>query len=483
MEEKNFYDSLADKSSKLDELIIDDEDRVEEEESKKNLFDQLTNRNEKIIHKSEEENKKILRDKISTELASKTKGMKLFGTKDKKDIEKVESYIRDIIKTSDTVVSKTLQTELIDEMLLDITGYGRIHALMKDPTITEVMINAYDEVWIERKGRLIKTDIKYANDDEVFEFATRIATNVGRSINNSNPIVDARLPDGSRVAIIAQPISLKGTTITIRKFFEEKLTIDDLINFGSISKEAAKFLEEAVLSRANIIVSGGTGSGKTTTLNIISNFVPDHERILTLEDAAELQLNNEHVVRMESRDANAEGKGKIDIRALVKASLRHRPERIIVGEVRDGSAFDLLQAMNTGHDGSMATTHANSPDLCINRLDNLVLQAGLPLPAKFIRQTIAEAVDIIVQITKLSDGSRRITHISEVVEYDEKTERVITEPIYLYKKTGRDSEGKYVGNLSFTGHIVTEQLQNKFESHGLNYFESVGLPKPEEIFD
>lgn len=448
-----------------------------------NIFDSLaTQKEEKKRINMQEVERMNLKGQISTELANKTKNKKLFGTTDQKDIGLVETWINDIIVHSGTELPKNMIKGLIHEMVLEITSYGKIHNLMLDEGVSEVMINSADEVWIEKKGQLILTNVKFSNEAEVMDLATKIASNVGRSVNNSTPIVDARLPDGSRVHIVIPPISMKGVTITIRKFFKEKLQIEDLINFGSITEEAASFLEEAVISRANIIVSGGTGSGKTTTLNIVSNFVPNDERIITVEDSAELQPNNEHVVALESRNANNEGQGSVTIRDLVKATLRMRPERIVVGEVRDGTAFDLMQAMNTGHDGTMATVHANDPDACIDRMDSLCQMADdVKMESKVLRKMIGQAIDIIVQITRLPDGSRKITHISEVT-YDSKREQAVTLPIYIYKIKGKNGKGEFEGEFVFTGHIASKDLQDKFLKHNLNYFESVGLPKPEEKY-
>lgn len=417
-----------------------------------------------------------LRGTISTQLASKTKGMNLFGNEDPKTIEMIRGWITGIIDNSGTRLPFHEQKSIIDDMVLDITSLGKIHHLMKDPTISEVMVNATDEIWIERKGKLQITQTRFKDQEEVMSLARKIVGHVGRRIDNSSPIVDARLPDGSRVHIVIPPIAMKGVTITIRKFFQEKMGVQDLIEKGTISEEGARFLEAAVKARANIIVSGGTGSGKTTTLNIMSNFVPNDERIITIEDSAELQLINDHVVKLESRPANAEGSGEVTIRDLIKAALRMRPERVIVGEVRDGSCFDLMQACNTGHDGSMGTVHANNPDACISRMDNLILQTGFDLPAKFIRQLIAEAVDVIVQISRLKDGSRKITHITEVVSYDPKTEQVITKNIYEWKMTGI-REGKLLGEFVYTGYVPTEMLLDKFEKSNQNFYEIVGVKK------
>ncbi|PFJ33984.1 type II secretion system protein E [Bacillus thuringiensis] len=479
--DEGFFDELFEKR---DSSKSKSKNRHHDQEQMKMVdFDDLSTLAENKIRKQQQKELKELKNRISSQLANQTTNKKLFGTTNKKEIAWLEKTIQGIIQNSGTELPRTLQKKLTREMLLEITSLGKIHELVIDKTITEIMVNAPDEVWIEREGQLILTDIKFVNEEEVNELANKIANNVGRSVNTTNPIVDARLPDGSRVHIVLPPISMKGTTITIRKFFQEKLTGKDLIAFKSITPEAAQFLEKAVKAKANIIVSGGTSSGKTTILNIVSNFVPGGERILTIEDSAELKLNNEHVVKMEARVANAEGKGEITIRDLVKAALRMAPKRIVVGEVRDGTAFDLLQAMNTGHDGSMATVHANDPDACISRLEALVLMAGTDMPSRAIRKNIANAVDIIVQTTKLSDGSRKITHITEVTNYDEEKDIVSTKDIYKFKKTGVDKNGKFAGKIEFTGHIASKYLQDKFEMNNLNYHEAVGLEKPEVYFE
>ena len=416
--------------------------------------------------------KDYLRNKISTELAVKTAGMDLFGTTDKEVIRKVARWINEIIEKSEVNLPIYEQRKLTEEMLLDITSLGKIHNFMIDLSISEIMVNAPDEVWIERGGKLELTNVKFRDNEEVMDLARKIAGHVNRRVDNSSPIVDARLPDGSRVHIVIPPIAMKGVTITIRKFFQEKLGIQDLIKFGTISPKAALFLEAAVKSRTNVVVSGGTGSGKTTTLNIVSNFVPDDERIVTIEDSAELQLANPHVVKLEARPANQEGTGEVSIRHLVKASLRMRPERVIIGEIRDGAAFDLLQAMNTGHDGSACTVHSNNPDACVSRLANLVLQAGFELPDKAIKEIIASAVDIVIQITRLKDGSRKITHIAEVSSFDPETGKVHTNNIFEWKQTGI-KDGKLVGKMIYTGYTPTEDLLDKFEKHGLDFFSYV----------
>lgn len=466
----SFFDEILEKENGNSE----DYD-LEQEQLKMLDFDVLSTKEEHKIRSVQHQELKALKNTISSELANKTSNKKLFGTRDKQEIDWLVKTIKEIIEQTGTKLPKTMQKKLVREMVLDITSLGKIHELIMDASISEIMINAYDEIWVERKGKQVLTNIKFNNEEEVFELAVKIANNVGRSITKTNPIVDARLPDGSRVNIVIPPITMKGTTITIRKFFKEKLTIEDLIKFKSINREAATFLETLVKARANIIISGGTGTGKTTTLNIVSNFIPSGERLLTIEDAAELQLNNEHVVKMEARTANAEGKGEVDIHKLVKTALRMYPHRLIIGEVRDGSAFELLQALNTGHDGSMTTVHANDPSGCITRLESMALMNGVDMPSRAIRKNIADAVDIIVQIRKMSDGSRKIYSITEVVGYDEKNNNVVIGEIYKFNNKHINKEGAIEGELEFTGHVVNKQLQDKFELNNLNYFKAVGL--------
>jgi len=324
------------------------------EKDNANFFDKIASqKNQEKVYKERKQEIERLRSLISTSLATRLQNMNLFGNKNLEEIARVEKMIRVIINESGTFLPHNERSALTQDMLKEITSLGRIHHLMEDPENSEIMVNSYNEVWIERKGKLIRTDTVFRDEDEVLNLARKIAGHIGRRVDTASPTVDARLPDGSRVHIIIPPLAMKGTTITIRKFKQEKLGIEDLIKFGSISPQAANFLVGAVKARLNTIVSGGTGSGKTTTLNILSNAVPNDERIITIEDSAELQLNNDHVVRLESRPPNAEGHGEYTIRMLIKDSLRMRPERVIVGEVRDGSAFDLMQACNTGHDGSM----------------------------------------------------------------------------------------------------------------------------------
>lgn len=346
----------------------------------------------------------------------------------------IKNKIRDMFDKSDFFITERDERErIIEDIYNEVTGLGAIEDFIKDEQISEIMVNRNDQIYIEKNGKLIKSDVFYTDNEMVLRAIEKIVLPLGRRIDESVPYVDARLPDGSRVNAIIPPLALDGPVLTIRKFSKRKLTIEDLIKFGSLSNEAADYLKQAVIKRKNIIVSGGTGSGKTTLLNVLSSFIPEDERIITVEDSAELRLNQEHVIRLEARPPNIEGKGAVNIRELVKNCLRMRPDRIIVGECRSGETLDMLQAMNTGHEGSMTTVHANSPRDAISRIEVMVLMAGVDLPLRAIREQIKSAVDIIIQQSRLKDGSRKITAISEITgmegdtilmhnvfEYDEK---------------------------------------------------------------
>jgi pilus assembly protein CpaF len=329
--------------------------------------------------------------------------------------ERVYKAVTEELTVDRTPLTREERREIVRQLTDDILGYGPIEPLLRDDTITEIMINAPDRVYIERAGKLEHTPVRFVDDSHVMRIIDKIVSQVGRRVDEASPMVDARLPDGSRVNAIIPPLALNGPTVTIRKFSRDPYTVNDLITFGTLSPRAAQFVAACVRGKLNILISGGTGTGKTTTLNALSAFIPGDERIVTIEDAAELQLQQEHVITLESRPANIEGVGEIKIRELVRNALRMRPDRIIVGEVRGAETVDMLQAMNTGHDGSLTTIHANSPRDALSRLETLVLTAGVELPHRAIREQIASAFDLLIQIERLVDGSRRITAISEVL--------------------------------------------------------------------
>jgi pilus assembly protein CpaF len=342
-----------------------------------------------------------------------------------------------------------IRDSLFKEILDEILGFGPIQSLLDTPEVTEVMVNGCDKVYVERKGKLTKTDITFENDEAVLRLIDRIILPLGRRIDSDSPTVDARLPDGSRVNAIIPPVSIDGPTITIRKFQKGKLTVEQLVEYGSITYNMAEFLRACVVSRFNIIISGGTGSGKTTLLNVLSGFIPTDERIVTIEDAAELRLQQDHVVRLETKPANLDGSGSVMIRDLVRNSLRMRPDRIVVGEVRGGEALDMLQAMNTGHDGSLTTLHANAPRDATSRLETMCMMAGMDMPLKVIREQIASAIDVIVQISRLRDGSRKVVGITEVSGMEGET--IVLTDIFKFEQSGISPDGKVLGELKPTG--------------------------------
>ncbi|MDO6355985.1 CpaF family protein [Caloramator sp. CAR-1] len=377
--------------------------------------------------------------------------------------EKIISIIDKNIEEESLNLTNAQRKKIKEELLDEIIGFGPITSFLKDPNISEIMVNGPNKIYVERNGKLLLTDAKFKNDDHVMHVIKKIVSPLGRRIDESSPMVDARLPNGSRVNAIIPPLAIDGPAITIRKFSEDPFTIEDLISFGTLNAKMAEFLKCCVQGRLNIIVSGGTGSGKTTTLNVLSSFIPNDERIITIEDAAELQLSQDHVVRLETRPANLEGKGEVTIRDLVKNSLRMRPDRIVVGEVRSGEALDMLQAMNTGHDGSLTTGHANSPRDMLSRLETMVLMSGMNLPVKAIRDQIASAIDLIIQQARLLDGSRKITHITEVQGME--GDVIVLQDIFRFEQRGVDSKGKVKGDFVFTG--VIPKFMQKLKEKGI----------------
>lgn len=363
---------------------------------------------------------------------------------------RVRAVLADVMGSQDRPLSNSDRARVTQEISDDILGYGPIEPYLRDPDVSEVMVNGADSIYLEKSGRLVPADASFADEAHLRRTIDKIVSRIGRRVDESSPMVDARLPDGSRVNAVVPPLAVDGSSLTIRKFATDPLTVNDLITFGSLSPQTADFLEACVRGRLNIFVSGSTGAGKTTTLNVLSSFIPDDERIVTIEDAAELQLKQDHVVRLESRPSNIEGKGAVTIRDLVKNSLRMRPDRIIVGEVRDASALDMLQAMNTGHDGSICTLHSNGPRDTLSRMETMVLMAGMDLPVRAIREQIASAVDLIVHQTRFKDGSRRITHITEVERME--GDVITLQDIFVFDNSaGFDAEGRTLGRLRSTG--------------------------------
>jgi pilus assembly protein CpaF len=386
---------------------------------------------------------------------------------------RVGGIVDRVIAANSFAVTRDERQRLVEELVHDVTGFGPLEPLLRDETITEVMVNGPDHIYIERSGKIHRVPTTFLNDEHVLRIIDRIITPMGRRIDETSPRVDARLPDGSRVNAIIEPLSLIGPVITVRKFSAHPYTVDDLISFGTSTPEMFEFLHACIEARLNLFVSGGTGSGKTTTLNVLSSFIPNDERIVTIEDAAELQLRQEHVITLESRPPNLEGEGEITIRHLLRNAMHMRPDRIIVGECRSGEALDMLQAMTTGHDGSLTTVHANSPRDTLARLETLVLMAGFDLPVRAIREQMASAIDLIVQLSRLRDGTRRVTHITEVqgMEGD-----VITlQDVFLFDfSAGVDENGRFRGQLQATG--VRPKFATKLADLGIRLGPEVFSP-------
>ncbi len=381
----------------------------------------------------------------------------------------IQTLYNQVLSEEKVLVGRAERDELLELIVAEILGYGPIEPLLRDATITEVMVNGPKNVYIERGGKIERAAVEFQDDDHVQRIIQRIVSPLGRRIDESSPMVDARLPDGSRVNAIIPPLALSGPTVTIRKFAKVPLTVQDLIRFGTFDDRFVTLVKACIHARLNIIISGGTGSGKTTLLNILSGFIPGDERIVTIEDAAELQLRQEHVVRLEARPANMEGKGQVTIRNLVVNALRMRPDRIVVGEVRSGEALDMLQAMNTGHDGSLTTLHSNGPRDTLRRLETMVLMAGMDLPLRAIREQIASALDLIVHQERMRDGSRRVTYVTEVQGME--GDVIVMQDIFAFQQTGIQ-DGKIIGSLEPTG------VRPKFTER----LEAAGAPIPPDVF-
>ena len=410
--------------------------------------------------------------KIIVEQMTPTEQMVLSAVQqDAAEVEQViGNYVDKVLEDNPFAVPVSERGRIVSDLRDEMLGLGPIESLLKDPSITEIMVNGPKKVFIERMGKLQLSGVQFHDDAHVMNIIERILSPIGRHIDESTPLVDARLKDGSRVNIIIPPLALCGPCITIRKFAQKALSVENLISFGTLDRKMADFIKACIQARINILVSGGTGSGKTTTLNVLSSFIPENERIVTIEDAAELKLQQTHVVTLESRPANIEGSGQITIRDLVKNALRMRPDRIIVGEVRSGEALDMLQAMNTGHDGSLTKAHANTPRDALSRLETMVLMAGFEMPVRAIREQISSAIELILQQSRLKDGSRKITYITEVQHME--GDVITTQDLFRFEQTGMDADGK------LTGHFVSTGMQPGF----MEKFQTNGVELPEDFF-
>ncbi len=403
-----------------------------------------------------------LKNRIHLALVSEL-GPRLFDVEDSSAVRgRVESEIGDQLG-HETGLSREDRRRLAAEIADDIFGYGPLERLLADPTVSEIMVNGPKDIWIERDGVLSQTELTFTDSSHLRRIITKMVGQIGRRIDESSPLVDARLPDGSRVNAIIPPLSLSGPLLTIRKFAQNRFALSELVDIGTLSKDAALFLENCIRAQLNMLISGGTGSGKTTFLNALSAAIPDSDRIVTIEDAAELQLDQQHVLRLESRPENIEGEGEITIRDLVRNALRMRPDRIIVGEVRGAEALDMLQAMNTGHEGSLSTVHANSPRDALSRLETMVLMAGYELPLRAIRSHVSSALELVVQLDRLDDGSRRVVEISEVQRME--GEVITLQKLFEFKIDHFDAERRIVGSLHPTG--LRPGFLGKFERHGI----------------
>ncbi|MDQ1536087.1 MAG: pilus assembly protein CpaF [Actinomycetota bacterium] len=384
---------------------------------------------------------------------------------------RVRQSLKSVINSENTPLAAVDRNRIAQEVADEILGLGPLEPLLRDGEITEIMVNGPNNIFVERSGKIFAVDVTFTNETHLRRTIDKIVSRIGRRVDESSPMVDARLSDGSRVNAVIAPIALDGSILTIRKFSADPFTDLDLIAFGTLSVQSRDFLRACILGRRNVIISGGTGSGKTTLLNVLSSFIPDNERIITIEDAAELQLRQRHVLRLESRPSNTEGMGAVSIRELVRNALRMRPDRIVVGEVRDGAALDMLQAMNTGHDGSLTTAHANTPRDSLARMETMVLMAGIALPVRAIRDQVASALDLIVQVARLKDGSRRVTAITEVAGMESET--ITLQDLFVFDySAGRDDSGRFLGKLASTG------LRPSFTEH----LHDLGIDLPQSMF-
>ena len=446
-EEQTIEEPIAN-IEKNNELVDSENDQTKEKEEFNKLDEVYEN-----------DNNNILKTKLQAKILQNIEQL---------DFDNLESEVNDIaieiIKENKELLDNLDRKKIVKEIVENITGFGPINTYILDTDVTEIMVNGYKKIYIEKQGVLHKVDIQFRDDAHVMQVIDKIVEPLGRRVDESSPMVDARLPDGSRVNAIIPPLSVHGPTLTIRKFAKDPYTINNFLDMRTLSKEMAIFIDACVKAKLNVFVSGGTGSGKTTTLNVLSSFIDASERIVTIEDAAELKLWQEHVVSLESRPSNIEGTGEITIRDLVKNSLRMRPDRIIVGEVRGDETIDMLQAMNTGHDGSMATGHANSPRDMLSRLETMVLMSGVDLPIKVIRDQISRAINIIVHQTRFKDGSRKITSISEIQGLEEDT--IIMQDIFKYEHNGFDENNKIVGEFKVTG--IRPYILDEIERRGVS---------------
>jgi pilus assembly protein CpaF len=391
-------------------------------------------------------------------------------------VETIRGLVRDLLAAESIPLNVEERDKLILQILDEIFGLGPLQPLMEDPSIADILVNTANRIYVERQGRLELTDVRFQNDRHLLQVIDRIVSSVGRRIDDTSPMVDARLPDGSRVNAIIPPLAIDGPHLSIRKFNDDALSADDLVRSGSLSESMLRFLEGVVRARLNVLISGGTGAGKTTLLNVLSGFIPETDRVVTVEDSAELRLRQPHVVRLETRMANVEGLGAIPQRLLVVNALRMRPDRIVVGEVRSAEAVDMLQAMNTGHEGSLTTLHANSPRDALSRLETMVAMAELNLPDRAVRAQIVNAIDIIIQVSRLSDGSRRVKQVSEVVGME--GDVITLQDIFMYEQTGIDENGRVIGQLRPTG--IRPRCMDRLKAFGIEMSADAFANAPKE---